>query len=367
LLQDQTNREGLDENRAYQDMRRFALHSVQYLERERSSRENRVALTEAVPIASPAVQVGELLERIAVDLDAVATDLTQATGELPGEDSLFYSSATQHVEASIGRIRQVLGQVQQTRTIHEDQQSEWQTLLGLATLGIAMATFGHETTRAVNNLLNRVEMVGEALKQLPELQRPHAERNLAVLREAAEQVEAWGQFALQHVRRDKRRRRDVDVNHTIEHVFEKFEGMLRARKVQQDLELAPSRPLLRAFPMDLEAILVNLITNALDAMQHTPLEKRRIQVKVHTDFAAGQIELAFADSGRGITAADELRVFDPLYSTKTDREGMPTGTGMGLTIIRHLVADYRGAVTIVGRGELGGATFSISLPLHQRK
>jgi signal transduction histidine kinase len=119
--------------------------------------------------------------------------------------------------------------------------------------------------------------------------------------------------------------------------------------------------------MDIEAILINFTTNAVEAMRHTPLDDRIIRIETDYNDITEEILLCYADSGRGIEPEDIDKIFDPLFSTKVDREGKPVGTGMGLTIIKSIVEDhYLGRIEVTGRGKLGGAEFCVFLPCKSK-
>ena len=68
--------------------------------------------------------------------------------------------------------------------------------------------------------------------------------------------------------------------------------------------------------------------------------------------------LEVADSGPGVGDDDRERIFEPFYTTKADGKG----TGLGLPIVRNIVEQHRGQIT-VGRSDLGGAAFRVVLPI----
>jgi signal transduction histidine kinase len=121
-------------------------------------------------------------------------------------------------------------------------------------------------------------------------------------------------------------------------------------------------PQLRGFEMDIEAIIINLLTNAVEAMRTTPLPDRHIFVSTVYDSAQKAFVISFADSGKGIRDEDINRIWSPLYTTKVDEDEQPIGTGLGLTIVRSIVNDYRGSIDVQGHGRLGGAEFTVSIP-----
>jgi signal transduction histidine kinase len=360
---DQTNREGLVENKAYHDLFRFALFGIQYLERERSRQER--ARREAEGQTGTAEDVEEKLETIVDELVSVAAGLDTAIGPADSGSTASVGLA-ENVRAASATMRGLASDLEAARSAVEEHQNERQALLGLATLGIAMVTFGHETTRAVNNLLNRVRFLQDAIVHLPDPHKETAVHDLKILNSAAEQIESWGQFALSHVRRDKRERRNVTWNEVIPDVLKRFKSVTDARKVAIELDLSTALPPIKAFRMDFDAILVNLVTNALDAMFHTPLPSRRLRIGTSVDEGAGVLRVVFADSGKGIRDEDVINIFDPLFTTRIDERGNLAGTGMGLAILQDLVKSYGGTISVTSRGQLGGAEFTLEFPNRVR-
>lgn len=366
-LQDQTNREGLSENNAFYDMRRFVMDSINFFERERRAhyqRSQETPQTEEKP-----VQVATALTGVHDELNTLATDLREVTASISSQP-LFTTEETSSLRQLTARIEQVQEQVKQSIAIATEEQTERQLLLGLATLGIAMTAFGHETTRAVNTLLGQAELLKDALPQLPNDVRLKAVEDLQVLVKAAERVEAWGKFALDRIRRDKRTQKDIHVNTIIEDVLGTFAGIINLRSIIIRKEkLSPDLVPLRAFAMDIEAIIINLLTNAIEAMRHTPLERRVIQLETYSTALNGTNELVLCvtDGGRGIKPEQKKKIFDPLYSTRVDKANKPIGTGMGLTIVRDVVKTYQGRIDVEGFSDLGGAQFRIILPYRSKR
>jgi signal transduction histidine kinase len=357
-LYDQTNREGLVVNRAYYDLRSFVLHGIQFLELERQKRYHRERAKE------PEVEVRPALAAVRQQLREQAQQLRKTTDDLGGT---FAETETSTLLALAERTEGLADQLESAEETYSEEETERQLMLGLATLGIAMAAFGHETAQAINLVLGHAELVGQAMDYLPDEIRSTVQQNLSVLIGAAERIEAWGQFALDRVSRDKRTRRNIDLNQTIETPLKAFEGMLTRRSIKPELALADNLPPLRAFAMDIEAILINFITNALAALVPTPLPKRRIFVSTAYDTELNTFLITFADSGRGIRDEDLDQIFNPLFSTKVDARGQPVGTGLGLTIVKNVIEEYGGNIEVKGHGRLGGAEFRVMLPHRYRR
>jgi signal transduction histidine kinase len=113
--------------------------------------------------------------------------------------------------------------------------------------------------------------------------------------------------------------------------------------------------LVRADPVHLEQVILNLATNAMDAMSDTALDARKIAIQ--TVLAEeSMVEVSVSDSGTGIPEHKLSEIFDTFYTTKAK------GTGLGLTIARRIIETYGGKIWAENQAG-GGAIFRFSLPL----
>ena len=117
--------------------------------------------------------------------------------------------------------------------------------------------------------------------------------------------------------------------------------------------------------MDIESILVNLMTNAYTACRLKP-GKRIINITVQNKDKHNKagFSIIVSDSGPGIAKEFEHRIFEPLFSTKIKalKKSKSVGTGLGLTIIKSIVEDLQGDITFDHDSILGGARFIVWLP-----
>ena len=112
-----------------------------------------------------------------------------------------------------------------------------------------------------------------------------------------------------------------------------------------------------ADPTQIHQILMNLITNAAQAMANMAENKKII---VSSKLANGQVIVKVSDSGPGVNPSDQLKIFDPFFTTKEKGEG----TGMGLAVVHGIVRDHGGVITVYSEPEIG-TTFNVYLPLLQ--
>jgi len=118
------------------------------------------------------------------------------------------------------------------------------------------------------------------------------------------------------------------------------------------------RPLLvSADPVHLLQVLLNLATNAMDAMTKIPSDERRIAIR-SVLLGDSEVEVAVTDSGPGIPDQKISEIFDAFYTTKEH------GTGLGLSIARTIIETYGGKIWAENRAE-GGAVIHFTIPLSQ--
>jgi two-component system C4-dicarboxylate transport sensor histidine kinase DctB len=129
----------------------------------------------------------------------------------------------------------------------------------------------------------------------------------------------------------------------------------RLRQVGVDIEYRRPRPPIGVAvnPVHLEQVLINLLANAADAMEETPL--RVLSIGVSSE--GGTASIAITDTGVGIAEADMVTLFDPFFTTKPAGKGL----GLGLAISYGLVRDSGGTITVRSRPGKG-STFTITLP-----
>jgi two-component system NtrC family sensor kinase len=229
----------------------------------------------------------------------------------------------------------------------------------LAAVGQLVSGVAHE----LNNPLASVMAFAQLLLASPLAKHPD-ERSAAEAinqeaRRAAKIVSNLLTFARQH----QPQRTITDLNRVVEDTIELRRYALRVAHVDLELRLDPHLPITWADPFQLQQVVLNLLTNAEQALLLTNAEQaltnweetRRIVVS--TELAGDQLVIRVADSGPGIAPENIQRVFNPFFTTKPVGEG----TGLGLSISDGIVREHGGRIRAES-GSQGGATFVVELP-----
>jgi two-component system sensor kinase FixL len=156
------------------------------------------------------------------------------------------------------------------------------------------------------------------------------------------------------VRGDEYRRVATEVGPLIAAVF----TLTRAEAVQKQVALEarvdPGLPAVVADRVQIEQVLVNLLRNAMDAMEAANSERRSVVVGARCN-EKGAVEIAVTDTGPGVPAEVGDQIFEPFVTTK------PDGMGMGLSI-SHSIVKSHGGILRMDRGASSGAVFLFDLP-----
>ncbi|MGH7305722.1 MAG: hybrid sensor histidine kinase/response regulator [Candidatus Rokuibacteriota bacterium] len=148
----------------------------------------------------------------------------------------------------------------------------------------------------------------------------------------------------------------VQLNQLVDDAVELLEYALRIDSIEVTRRLASDLPHLWADPHQLQQVIVNVLTNAHQALR-TVSTRRHLVLTTRFDRAANRIVLEIADSGPGVAADLGARIFDPFFTTKAPGEG----TGLGLSLCRGIIDAHDGALRLEPTPG-GGATFVIELP-----
>ena len=219
----------------------------------------------------------------------------------------------------------------------------------LAALGRISAALSHE----INQPLAAVRNYADSATLLMDRAEPGRVReNLHQILKLVDRMAAIARHLREVARKPESPLQDVDLSDAVAEALAIAGPRLRAVGAGVTTDLPKDAGPVRAGPVRLQQVLVNLLTNAADAVEgrETPC----IHVAARPD--GGRILLTVSDNGSGVAPAIADRIFDPFFTTK----GVGAGLGLGLSISYNIVKDFGGDLS-VERGPEGGAAFVVSL------
>lgn len=255
--------------------------------------------------------------------------------------------------ADLARVNQRLKQEIVERKLAEQKLRQTQSDLihagKLAGLGQMSAALSHE----LNQPLTAAKTYADSAAMLIDRDRlAEARDNVLRISRLIDRMAAIGRHLRNFARKPNEKLGPVPLDTVIVDAVEIVAARLKAADATLSIELGETPPVVRAGSVRLQQVLVNIITNAADAVEG--LNDRTIHLTALRE--EGRIVLAVRDRGPGIPAAIVERIFDPFFSTK----GVGRGLGLGLSISYNIVKDFGGNLSVVSPPG-GGAEFRIVL------
>ena len=149
------------------------------------------------------------------------------------------------------------------------------------------------------------------------------------------------------------RKTPLNLNHAIRDIVEFGRLRLQRTAIVLEMRLDESLPLVSGDELQIQQVLLNLISNAEDAVRD--LKNGGAVISVQSEARKDMAMVSVCDTGKGFSRADGSRIFEPFYTTK------PTGMGVGLAISRSIIKSHGGTLWAASNPK-GGATFSFTIP-----
>jgi PAS domain S-box-containing protein len=160
------------------------------------------------------------------------------------------------------------------------------------------------------------------------------------------------------VKKGPTHREPIEINSVIHDVIGLINSELVIRNTSLKLDLHQSAPVVQVDSIQIQQVLINLLTNALDAMDDQPVDARTIAISTRP-VNSNKIVVSISDSGSGIPPDTIEAIFSPFHTTKS------TGMGLGLSICKSII-DAHGGKIFAENNPDGGAIFSVTLPVDKK-
>jgi len=224
----------------------------------------------------------------------------------------------------------------------------------ITTANVLSSSIAHELNQPLGAILSNTEAAQMLLKASP----PDLDQISDILSDIVRDEQRVGDIilGLKNLLNDRKESdlRELDLNGTVPELVKIVTPEAVKRKITLRTILAPEALPVRADPIHMQQVIINLVMNGMDAMQGAPAPHNltiRTRRKAESNFA----EVMISDSGTGIRKENLAHIFDPFVTTKKQ------GTGLGLPIARTIVESYGGSIWAENRQR--GAVFCFTLPL----
>jgi two-component system, LuxR family, sensor kinase FixL len=230
-------------------------------------------------------------------------------------------------------------------------QAELSHVARLSEMGQMGSTLAHELNQPLSAIVNYLQACHRLLSTQGGAVPPRVNE---AIEKAVAQADRAGQIIRrlrEFVRKRETERRDEDLNTVVQEAVGLALVGANSAGIVSHINLAPDIPPVFIDKVQVQQVVLNLVRNALDAMEHA---KTRVLV-VATASEAGEAVIRVTDTGSGLAPEVAAKLFEPFQTTKS------TGMGIGLSICRSIVEAHGGRIW-AEKNPAGGSVFTVALP-----
>ena len=368
LLADQSNREGIINERVFSAFRRLVIALIREFERDRAYvlQHFQQAFERDNPEPAEVEEGRAIAEKtLEADKSSVAAEAAEPQMDLGTAPSVLGRSSHDDVL----KVSMAYGS---ERKKNEALRDDIQVMRGMATLGTVLVSVTHELRQIRSNIETRSQRLSDAIHEVvseeklaavDEISSPF--RILERLREQDHKVSRWVNFALSAVSPAKRRKRRIDLREYLGSIHTYWGDFLTSRSIELKTYVEGGAVLeVLAHEIDLDSVFYNLINNSIEALVRPAAQASR-EISINAVSADdGGAEIQYKDNGPGLSAEfttrDDIFLFG-VTSKKEEAAGDAVGTGLGMWLLKNVVDEYGGRVRL--DCEPGEAGFGISIML----
>ena len=242
------------------------------------------------------------------------------------------------------------------RDITQSRRTEQQTLESerLNALTLLAAGVAHEIGNPLNSLNIHLQLIEREARKVDGSKRAELQESVEVARAEVNRLDSIITQFLRAIRPTRPQLKPESINSIVEETVRFFAPEIKDRDIVVEQELRSDLPLLELDRDQMKQAFYNVIKNSFEAM------KARGVLRIRTDMDDSHVLVRFIDSGGGMSPENLSRVFEPYFTTKA------SGTGLGLLIVRRIVREHGGELSIES-SEGKGLTLTIRLPYIDKR
>ncbi len=251
--------------------------------------------------------------------------------------------------AEVGHVMILRDITASRRTAQQTIESERFNALTLLAAGVA-----HEIGNPLNSLHIHLQLMERSVQNLSDGAKTELQQSIDIARSEVNRLDSIVTQFLRAIRPSRPQLRPENINTIVEEAVRFFRPEIQDRDIIVEQELRSDLPLLQLDRDQMKQAFYNVIKNSLEAM------KRRGTLRIRTDRDDTHVLITFVDTGGGVSVRNLSRVFEPYFTTK------PSGTGLGLLIVRRIVREHGGELSIESSQDKG-LTLTIRLPYIDKR
>ena len=337
-LEDKSSREGLQENESFELLKNILLNIIKEFELDRST------------IAYHLDKLYKEKKHLEEEKRKASEIIKKESKE--GEEN-YKNKTKEEVTSELETFKK--GFKKQEEELQEKNE-ELMQLRALASTGIVVTSFSHEFERISNKLHTRTTNLKNSLNRiiskeiLKSLERHHNPfYQIDKIEKQDEQIQYWIDFSLAKIKKDKRKRKKIDIVDYFNQFKQTWESIVKEKGVSITIKENNAKISRRIFVMDFDTIFENLLTNSLESFNRpgsTGERKIIIELKDYQDY----FEVLYKDNGKGLTdeyKKNSYKIFEFGETSKRDNTGKETGTGLGMWLLKSIVEEYSGNISFL--------------------
>jgi signal transduction histidine kinase len=258
--------------------------------------------------------------------------------------------------STIPTTAEQVGHAMILRDITESRRSAQQIIESerLNALTLLAAGVAHEIGNPLNSLHIHLQLMERQAQKLGRTEREELQESIEIARSEVSRLDSIVTQFLRAIRPSKPELHPENVNTIVEETLRFFTPELQDREIAVEQELRSGLPVLQIDRDQMKQAFYNVIKNSLEAM------KRCGTLRIQTDRDDTHVLIRFIDTGSGMSAENLGHVFEPYFTTK------PSGTGLGLLIVRRVVREHGGELSIES-SQGKGLALTIRLPYIDKR